>query len=285
MAKRDWFELWDRDFEFIRRNKNWLIQKDLIYYYKTLQEQNDCALGPNMAFNLEYMMDKKNYVSAINPVADIYYAKGQLITYRTKIVEGFSILELMEVWSPLNLSLWLPFYESMCDNLFESSKKDYRFPDLFTNGNILYHPQTQKCTFIDNDGIQVGRHYTGNRDSYADSFLAICMNSPSALWQKYFISPQEGFTTEWAVLAFYHWFCMDFLKIDLIGLLKEKNGFQLFYDALKKEYFPIHSAFFEHFSILFDRNEKNVLDKRDFRFLIENYNIIRNGKKRILIPK
>lgn len=98
MAKKDYMELYFQDTEYIKETQGWTITRDKEYYYKTLNEQNFAALDNRMKQNLEFMMDKENYVKGINPVSDIYYIDDQFIAYRTPSVIGSDLTHLKLLW-------------------------------------------------------------------------------------------------------------------------------------------------------------------------------------------
>lgn len=137
MAKKNYRELSFLDIQQTKCTGFWKIGKDKNYYYKTLQEQNLANINGSVQKNLEFMMDEKNQSKGINPVVDIYYQNGLFFSYRTPIVQGKSLNHLKLEWDR-DLAKWDNFIQSLITVILDGSITGYVFPDLFTEGNILY---------------------------------------------------------------------------------------------------------------------------------------------------
>ncbi len=280
MAKRDYVELFSHEepIHSVKTTQNWAIGKDSTYYYKTVQEQNFSALDGKMQKNLEYMMDEKNHLNGVNPVSDIYYIEEQFITYRTKIVQGNDLNFFREEWQ-FNLDRWKPLFCSLIDILSSGGVKGYIFPDLFTNGNILYNNENKKLTIIDNDGIQIKENFTQLVDYFAGQFV-LKENIP--IFHKYFNFEEKHFTQHYNIYAFYAYFLEYFFHIELSSFLE---SYKKALRETERVNFPLHSSFGEALLSLFSLDETPFLDSHSFSEFCQNYQIKEQENSRILIPR
>lgn len=267
----------------VKKSKNWNIFQDSHYFYKVLQEQNIYALGKTMQMNLEYMMDPENYVPGVNPVSDIYYVDENFFAYRTKRVEGKTILQLSECFR-YDLEKWLPFFFSLWQTLSLGMEKGYCFPDLFTNGNILYQEESQRVVFIDNDGMQIQNRFVGLADLFG-SFL-IFGNDNMKVLEKYFDFQGSFFYEDYMPFSFYSWFFSYFFQVNLPNLLLRS---ELFSDptkeidaVLKRIHFPMNTDFASRIFDLFLPNVKNQVHLEDFIILAQKYMVVESNLSRSL---
>lgn len=283
MAKRNFLDLYQKSLYTVKTTSSWEILRDEHCYYKIVQEQNYSALNGKMQENLEFMMMPEHFVEGVNPVLDIYYIDDQFIAYRTKRVTGCSINQLTSLWK-YNLPNWIPFFQSVCTILENASLKNYRFPDLFTNGNILYNLEKEHCTFIDNDGMQIGNNFVGNYDIVSKIFMLNSANK-NPLLAKYFTDFKTGVTSNYTALSFYHWFLDYFFGLSLIDYILNPKGETIFLEHLKQIQFPMDSDFAAHLADFFNLYTTNYLYPNDFLYLANHFHIQENGSQRVLLPR
>jgi len=272
----------DGPFQNVKTNFHWSILKDSLYYYKMVEEQNMAALGDYMLQNLMYMMDEKNFITGINPVADIYCMDQLLLGYRSKIIDGISLKQFSKTMEN-DWQKWDSFFQNLIGILKESSCKDYIFPDLFTDGNILISNDTMNIYFIDNDGIQIQNRFVGYYDDFAKHIINSLSNPPT-ITHKYFDLSEKCFTPQYTSLALYAWFFSHFFQIDLVSILISQSHSN-FIQILKSIGFPIHSNFVNHCLNLFSLEQKNCIEENDFSEIFDQYLIQQDGEKRVLIPR
>ena len=280
MAKKDYMELYFQDTEYIKETQGWTITRDKEYYYKTLNEQNFAALDNRMKQNLEFMMDKENYVKGINPVSDIYYIDDQFIAYRTPSVIGNDLSHLKLLWDH-DIILWEPFILWLIQVLIDSNKLSYCFPDLFTIGNILFHVESKQGILIDNDGIQVQDRFPYSLDTIACK--VVDSRNHSSIFKKYF-NPEKGyFTSNYNALSFYSWFFSYFLEFDIPKYMNFSMNDVL--SALKVMNIQAYPDLWEATYNLFSFQTPAVLDLSLFLNLIQNYKFDWADHGRMLIPR
>ncbi len=284
MAKLEFFDPYLRDDLFhVKKTDSWNIWKDNQYYYKFLPKQKYYPSNHYLPFNLEFMMNSNNQIEGINPVSDIYYQDGIFRAYRTSFIQGTDLKSLIITWN-YNLEQWKPFFISFITILQKATKKSYVFPDLFTPGNVLYDQKKQCAVLIDNDGMQVQNRFVECFDYYSQQMNSFITQS---IRYKYFDPNLNCFTSEYNYFAFYSWFLMEFLQINLLQILHRPMSCQcqLLSDALKEKGFPIDSTIYYHIINLLNPYLPNVISVDDFNMLCEEYTIETYDSSRKLVSK
>lgn len=219
MAKLDFFKLLEEEnLVSVKRTKFWDIKRDNQYYYKFLTEQNLAALNGKMQQNLEFMMEEQNQIAGLNPVSDIYYLGKDFFAYRTPAIKGENLKVLMNQWN-YQLHFWQPFFFHFISIMQSATSKNFIFPDLFTDGNILYQMDQQKAVLIDNDGFQIENRWVGYFDSIGQKIYSL----EKPFYQKYFNDKSFYYTKDYNFFAFYTWFLFFFFQIDLFSLKENPN--------------------------------------------------------------
>lgn len=281
MAKKNYIDLYyhEEEIKILFNTSNWQIGKDSQFYYKTLQEQNFAFLDGKMQNNLEYMMDEANFIKGVNPVSDIYYIDDHFITYRSKIVNGFDLNYLKNLWH-YDLNCWQSFLCQLIEILNLGLTKGYIFPDLFTNGNILYDINTDMLNLIDNDGIQIKNRFAYLLDCYS---YEVSIKKQNSIFHKYFNYKDLYFTEDYNIYAFYAYFFHYFFNFSLTQLLCD--SYENFILQLKRLNIPINSGLWDSLLTIFSFDSKLTLDSSDILFLCQNYQICEKETSRILIPR
>ena len=158
--------------------------------------------------------------------------------YYTPVRKEKNIKQLLE--ESENIELVTNYFEDLCDAIDKLHEKNIVVPDLITEENVLYDPETRKVLFIDYDGMQVGNTPTNAISS------KLCYKTNKVLQTSKYRNCLGLYTKELDSLSLVTGYFYHITGINLASVL-------LFQELVKNEndeeyYLKIHN-FFENIGI------------------------------------